>query len=332
MNTPSPSPQSEPNDALLERYVLGELDAERAEQLRLLAASDAGLRARINALGASDAAILERYPVEAMARAIRNRPATGAERNASGTRSGRTGTRSRSSLIDAVFAPSRLRLATPVFALLICGVFLLARHGQNGAAEKPTGNQEGAGNTQVSQAEPAGDVRLKGAESGLAIFRKTRTGSELLPPRSAARPGDTLQVFYHSRLAVYGIVFSVDGAGAITLHYPEAEGPAPALQIGDMLPLPHAFRLDKAPRFERFYLVTAPRPFSSEGLLARMRGHFSPLSHPGQTGHSNPPGHLPADAAPADTLPGLDADFRQYPYTIFKAGSGPRKSRKEPGR
>ena len=306
MNTPSPAPQSEPNDALLERYVLGELDAERTERLRLLAASDAGLRARIIALGASDAAILERYPVDAMARAIRKRPPAGAERSASDTRSGRTKTgrtktRSLSSLIDAALAPARLRLAAPVFALLICGVFLLARQGQNGAT----------------------DVRLKGAESGLAIFRKTRTGSELLPPRSAARPGDTLQVFYHSRRAVYGIVFSVDGAGAITMHYPEAEGPAPALQIGDMLPLPHAFRLDKAPRFERFYLVTAPRPFSSEGLLSRMRAHFNPLSHPG---------HSSAGTSPADTLPGLDADFRQYPYTIYKAGSGPRKSRKESGR
>ena len=310
MNNSSPAPHSEPNDALLERYLLGELDAERSERLRLLAASDAGLRARILALGASDAAILERYPVEAMARDIRNRSAAGAERNASDTRSVRTGTRSWSSLLDAAFAPARLRLAAPVFALLICGVFLLARRDHDGAAGIP----EGAGNTHVSTADPSGDVRLKGAESGLAIFRKTRTGSELLPPRSAARPGDTLQVFYHNRQAVYGIVFSVDGAGAITLHYPEAEGPSPALQIGDMLTLPHAFRLDKAPRYERFYLVTAPRPFGSEGLLSRLRGH------------------LPADASPTDTLPGLDADFRQYPYTIFKAGSGPRKSRKESGR
>jgi hypothetical protein len=155
---------------------------------------------------------------------------------------------------------------------------------------------------------------LKGAESGLAIFRKTGSGSELVPPRSAARPGDTLQVFYHNRQALFGIVFSVDGTGAITLHYPEAEGPSPALGIGDMLPLPHAFRLDKAPRFERFYLVTAPRPFGSEGLLSKLRGR------------------LPSGASPTDTLTGLESDFRQYPYTIFKAETGTRTSRKESGR
>lgn len=253
-----------------------------------------------------------------MSLAIRARSASGAggitpdtvARNDPAPAHGRT----RPSFSHPALAPRRLRFAAPVFALLICGVFLLARVGHEGAAGTP-----GDGNTHVSQADAAGDarlgeVRLKGAESGLAIFRKSGAGSELLPPRSAARPGDTLQVFYHSRRAVYGIVFSVDGSGAVTLHYPEAEGPSPALQIGDMLPLPHSFRLDKAPRFERFYLVTAPRPFGSEGLLSRLRGR------------------LPAEASPADTLTGLDGDFRQYPYTIFKTEAGPRKSRKEPGR
>lgn len=308
MNTPSPAPQSDPNDALLERFVLGELDPERSESLRRRAAIDAGLRARIIALGASDADILNRYPVEAMTRSIRERAAPPASIPAAG--------QDRMTRLLAFFAPGRVRLAGPVFALLACGIFLLARQDRDGAAAI----RDGAGNTQVSssaQASPSGlpgDIRLKGAESGLAIFRKTGSGSELLPPRSAARPGDTLQVFYHSRRAVYGIVFSVDGAGAITLHYPEADGPAPALRIGDKLPLPHAFRLDKAPRYERFYLVTAPHPFGSEGLLSRLRGR------------------LPADASPADTLPGLDADFRQYPYTILKAEAGPRKSRKESGR
>lgn len=308
MNSSSPAPQSDPNDALLERFVLGELGPERSESLRRHAATDDSLRARIIALGASDAAILDRYPVDAMARSIRERAAPPSPIPAAG--------QDRMTRLLAFFAPGRIRLAGPVFALLACGIFLLARQDRDGAAAI----EEGPGNTQVSSStrpSPSGvpgDIRLKGAESGLAIFRKTGSGSELLPPRSAARPGDTVQVFYHSRRAVYGIVFSVDGAGAITLHYPEADGPAPALRIGDMLPLPHAFRLDQAPRYERFYLVTAPRPFGSEGLLSRLRGH------------------LPADASPADTLPGLDADFRQYPYTILKAESGPRKSRKESGR
>jgi hypothetical protein len=302
---PSFTPQGGPNDALLERFVLGELDAERSEQLRRLAATDEGLRARIIALGASDAAILNLYPVETMAQAIRNRSASGEKPKtfASTPAAGQD----RMTRLREFFAPGRVRIAGPLFALLICGVFLLARQDRN----IPGASSMGDSNTQVSPAAPDGGVRLKGTESGLAIFRKTTAGSELLPPRSAARPGDTLQVFYHSRQAVYGIVFSVDGTGAITLHYPEADGPAPALQIGDMLPLPHAFRLDKAPRYERFYLITSPRPFGSEGLLSGLRGH------------------LPSDASPADTLPGLHTDFRQYPYTIFKAESGPRKSRKE---
>jgi hypothetical protein len=99
------------------------------------------------------------------------------------------------------------------------------------------------------------------------------------------------------------MVFSVDGSGAVTLHLPESAGQAAALQAGDMLPLPHAYRLDKAPKLERFFLVTSPAAFECESMLARARAHFA-------VRHAVP-----------DSLEGLDAGFRQYPYTLRKAGA-----------
>jgi hypothetical protein len=158
------------------------------------------------------------------------------------------------------------------------------------------------GNAAVTEGAEAYAVRLKGAEAGLAIFRKARGGAELLPPHSLAKPGDTLQVFYHCRGPAYGAIFSVDGSGAVTLHFPEEGGTAASLQAGDLLPLPHAYRLDRAPRLERFFLVTAPKPFAVENVLERARATFA------------------ARREVPDSLEGLDAGFRQYPYTLRKPG------------
>jgi hypothetical protein len=119
-----------------------------------------------------------------------------------------------------------------------------------------------------------------------------------------AKPGDTLQVFYHSRGPVFGVIFSVDGSGAVTLHLPEDGGAAAALQAGDLLALPHAYRIDRAPRLERFFLITAPRPFPVEGLLARARAAFAVRRE------------VP------DSLEGLEDGFRQYPYTLRKPAKG----------
>ena len=142
-------------------------------------------------------------------------------------------------------------------------------------------------------------IRLKGLEAGLAIYRKTRSGKpELLLPRSAARAGDTLQLFYQAYRELHGVIFSVDGGGALTLHLPEASGPAARLEKGGLRPLPHAYLLDRAPSLERFYLVTSSSPFAVDSLLA--------LARPSLAG------------GPPDSLAGLPEGFRQYSYTLLK--------------
>jgi hypothetical protein len=313
-----------PSEALLEHYLLGELDPARMEEIRSLEANDASLRVRIESLRTSNTEILAMYPTEGMAEGIRARhaaqwPAGAAPKSITPKRiaDATSAIKVFSESVQRIFPNSAFRFASLVFALLALGLFLTVR-----TAWKRDLSERGQDYTQVALAEPPIDgrsdlsevIRLKGAESGLAIFRKTRAGSELLPPRSTARPGDTLQVFYHSRKALYGIVFSVDGTGSLTLHYPEADPLAAVLQIGDMLALPHSFRLDHAPRFERFFLVTSPKPFRSDSLLTRLRGQ------------------PPLGSAPADTLTDLEPDFRQYPYTIYKSAAGARRIRKESGK
>lgn len=267
-------------DIILERYRLGELPPAEMAALRARAAKEASLRARIEDLDRSDSSILESLPPGQMARAIglRSFPARPVPARPFRARPW--------SLRPAFAAPAGLALA--------CSLLLILR-------DRPH-----PGNLPVTEGQEAYAVRLKGSEAGLAIFRKSRGAAELLPPHSLAKSGDTLQVFYHNRGPAYGVIFSLDGSGALTLHLPETGNEASALQAGDLLPLPHAYRLDRAPRLERFFLITAPQPFAIGGLLDRARASFA-LHH-----------------AVPDSLEGLEAGFRQYPYTLRKPGQGGR--------
>ncbi len=283
MNETRPVP-----DALLERYLLGELPPGQMEALQRRAQVEAELQARIETLRASDEAVLKAYSSRGMAEAI-------AARRRSRVPAAKRFAAKRTAGIP--FYRRRL-FAVPAGLALACAVLLTVR---------PDGGNGKQGIMEVTETAEEFGTRLKGAEAGLAIFRKTRAGSELLPPRSLAKPGDTLQVFYHCRTAGYGVVFSVDGSGAVTLHYPEAEGPAAALHAGGMQPLPHAFKLDKAPLLERFFLITSAQTFSSEGILAQARAAFA------------------VERAVPDSLMGLENRFRQYPYTLRKPVPGKRK-------
>ena len=275
-------------DPILERFRLGELPARSMEDLRARCAANAGLRARLEALERSDRSILEAHPPAAMSRAIlerrRNGEASPGPSRPRGAAPGRTRRPGLRALRSFWAAPAGLALA--------CGLLLAVRFAPRW------------GNGEVTERPEAYAVRLKGSEAGLAIFRKAREAAELLPPQSLAKPGDTLQVFYHSRGPAYGVIFSVDGAGGVTLHLPEDGSGAASLQAGDLLPLPHAYRLDRAPGPERFFLVTAAGPFAIDGLLDRARAAFA--------AHRQVP----------DSLPGLEAGFRQYPYTLRKPGAG----------
>jgi hypothetical protein len=274
-------------DIILERFRLGELPPAQMAALRARAAAEPGLRARIEGLAGSDASILETYPANAMAGTLEARAGAAKTRSTVSPGSSGPARAGRRSAHPWFLRPA---FAAPAGLALACCLFLLLR-----PAPDP-------GNMPVTEGADAYAVRLKGSEAGLAIFRKSRGAAELLPPHALARAGDTLQVFYHSRLPAYGVVFSVDGSGSLTLHLPESGSAASALQAGDLLPLPHAYRLDRAPKLERFFLITAPKPFDIDALLARARASFA-IHH-----------------AVPDSLEGLEEGFRQYPYTLRKPG------------
>ena len=111
---------------------------------------------------------------------------------------------------------------------------------------------------------PTGSDRLKGVVGGrpaLAVYRWTAQGSERLADGDVARAGDLLRIGYASAGRAYGVILSIDGRGAVTLHLPPSGDAAAALGQAEITLLDSAYELDEAPRIERFYFVTGARPF-----------------------------------------------------------------------
>jgi hypothetical protein len=115
-------------------------------------------------------------------------------------------------------------------------------------------------------------TRVKGAPR-LAAFRQVGDQAERLEQDALVRPGDLIQLRYNAGSQHYGVIASVDGAGIVTLHFPLAEdAPAQATAVSpETNTLPHAYALDDAPRFERFFFITANGPIDIQHSLAALR-------------------------------------------------------------
>jgi hypothetical protein len=131
--------------------------------------------------------------------------------------------------------------------------------------------------------------RIKGASAALMIYRNTPAGSETLADNDLARTGDVLRIGYRVTEAVYGVILSVDGRGSVTPHLPASEAePAVPFEPGKVVLLPNAFELDDAPRVERFYLITAPAPFTTTAVVDAVRraSNDGSVSLPGNFDHT----------------------------------------------
>ena len=129
------------------------------------------------------------------------------------------------------------------------------------------------------------EVRLQGtAELPVATELRAYLKSNsavLLGDRAPLCEGNTIQLAYtvESRAADrYGVIFSIDGRGSVTLHYPYTPGQSTKLTTGKPVPIDEAYTLDDAPEYELFFFVVAGTPLDAETVLgtaeslARERG------------------------------------------------------------
>jgi hypothetical protein len=220
-------------DILLERYRLGELSKGLSPSVERRLAEDAGARARLEQLDASDREILDAYPPERLIAAIRQRAGV------------------------APPAPRRPRrpllLAMPALAAVALAVVLVQRVEPSvGPAERVAGLE---------------DTRLKGLKPHLVAYLVRGTDAQPLADGAAASAGNTLQVSYVAAGQRYGVIISIDGRGQVTLHLPVTAGEAMPLTQGGEVVLPRTYQLDDAPDFERFFFVTSDTPFTTARVL-----------------------------------------------------------------
>jgi hypothetical protein len=234
------------SDWVLERYLLRELPPEQLAELDERRKYDVDLNARLLALEESNAAILAAHPPKEVAEAIARKAHVAAVRERERARSG--GWKLMFSLAPA--------LAVLVLAVMV----FLPNYGPFFGPEGET-------------------TRFKGLDPRILLFRQESAGPEALPANERVRAGDVLQVAYVAAGRTYGVVVSIDGNGVVTLHLPESEGGVSSkLQPNGEVPLSHAYELDDAPGFERFFLVTAGEPFATGQVLDAARSLAGDLS------------------------------------------------------
>lgn len=260
-------------DLLLERYRQDDLPAAQATRLREAIAADNGLRERLAKLERSDTEILEAYPPAAFAAAVTRRAAR------EGTAAG-----------NELMPKSSPRRPTWAPALAV-GLVVLVAGGLLWRVNPPPPGES-------SEVSPPGD-RPKGGSLGLYLYRK---GGDLrverLNPGEVARPLDLVQLAYQAGGHRYGLILSIDGRGVVTRHLPTEGDWAAPLQAGGAIALDTAYRLDDAPRLERFYIVAADQPFAVSSVLAAV-------------------GHAGLDPSTTDRLP-LGGRFGQASFLLRK--------------
>ncbi|HEY1814759.1 MAG TPA: hypothetical protein VGG74_20575 [Kofleriaceae bacterium] len=227
-------------DWLVERAALGEVPA--ASQSRLDAADPRELAEGVAALTDANAAELAKHP---------SGPAlTQIEARIAARRIARRRTLSR----------GLLAVATTAAAVLAIVHFTGKRAVAVGEDVRPPVADDDDG------------VRAKG-KARLLAFRQNGDQAEALEQDALVHAGDVIQLRYNAGGKHYGVIASVDGAGGVTLHFPASEdAPAEATAVApETTALPEAYALDDAPKFERFFFITANHPIDLHQSMDAIR-------------------------------------------------------------
>ena len=142
-------------------------------------------------------------------------------------------------------------------------------------------------------AAPVTDTdRIKGLQPALAVYRRSARGTETLADGDVARPGDLLRLGYTAAGRAYGVIVSIDGRGAVTLHLPPNGARAASLGRDGQVLLDQAYELDDAPSWERFYFVTGDSAFEVAPIVDAARRCGGPRTCDRRPRRSQYPGEL----------------------------------------
>lgn len=220
------------HDIEIERVLLGEATSE--QRARVMGNPEA--RARLEALEAENAAFRKAHPADAVVPEIERRLHLARTKDAVQKRRDRWG------LAGMVLAP-----------LAAVGLAVVSYEPPPAEVVAEPSAQEGLEPSRIKQVDPR-----------ILVYRQVNGKSRGINAGTVLRARDRLQLGYQAGWAEHGMLVSVDGRGAVTRHTPDDNDTM--LRDGRTL-LPHAYELDDAPSFERFFLVASESTFDVDAVM-----------------------------------------------------------------
>jgi len=226
------------SDFKLERYLLGELSEKEMRELQERELSDEIFAARVAEMRLQGKRFVAENPFAALEAKM-----AAAEQSAN----------------DEHNVVSVMWLKVAAALVIALGVFSMVLLNRN---VETFDNKDAA--MQVAMADVDDGTRIKGMQASLEVWKKTGDSAVQMVNLGDAHEGDEIQLRYRVPQKCFGMLFSMDGNGTITMHMGEGNK-AIELEPGKMTTLPFAYKLDNAPKFEKFFLLTSQNSFEIDG-------------------------------------------------------------------
>lgn len=227
------------SDFKLERYLLGELPQNEMKALQQREAEDEIFAARVAEMREQGKRFLAENPFAALDDKLED---LGRRENVTEFRGVNT-----------------LWLKVAAALVIALGVFSMVVLNRDVATYDNTTTS-----MEVAMADTDNGTRIKGMQASLEVWKKTGDSAVQMVNLGDAHEGDEIQLRYRVPQKCFGMLFSMDGNGTITMHMGEGNK-AIELEPGKMTTLPFAYKLDNAPKFEKFFLLTSQNSFEIDG-------------------------------------------------------------------
>ena len=221
------------SDFKLERYLLGELPEKEMRDFQERELSDEIFAARVREMREQGKRFVAENPFEALEAKM-----DAADEAADGN----------------VISGLWLKVAAAlVIALGVFSMVVLNRNVETYSGESAT--------MEVAMANVDDGTRIKGMSASLEVWKKTGDSAVQMVNLGDASEGDEIQLRYRVPQKCFGMLFSMDGNGTVTMHMGDGNS-AIELEPGKMTTLPFAYKLDNTPKFEKFFLLTSLNSFA----------------------------------------------------------------------
>ncbi|MBR2272547.1 MAG: hypothetical protein IJ912_09560 [Fibrobacter sp.] len=223
------------SDFKLERYLLGELPEKEMRDFQERELSDEIFAARVREMREQGKRFVAENPFEALEAKMDDVDDSANDE-------------------DNVISGMWLKVAAAlVIALGVFSMVVLNRNVETYSGESAT--------MEVAMANVDDGTRIKGMSASLEVWKKTGDSAVQMVNLGDASEGDEIQLRYRVPQKCFGMLFSMDGNGTVTMHMGDGNN-AIELEPGKMTTLPFAYKLDNAPKFEKFFLLTSQNSFA----------------------------------------------------------------------